>query len=103
MRFCINRGLLAVSCLSLPLLAGCSALGEYLATPEGQASAGQAASGAAAVVSNPLNPIGWVDIFMGGGALVAAAFGAKKAGQGVKALGKFAKQKLVNQEAPPEA
>ncbi len=47
---------------TLPLLAGCSALGEFLASPEGQQAVEDGGDGLLGVILNPTNPAAWVKL-----------------------------------------
>lgn len=80
--------------LALPVLAGgCESLAAYLATPEGQQAAKQLGGGAGGVITNPANPFAWFDVALGGGALLAAAFG-------LKGAGKLARKHILNPKTP---
>lgn len=81
---------------ALLVLGGCEALSQYLATPEGQESAGQLAGGVGGAIANPVNPLAWWDIFVGGGALLGAALGLKGAGKAAQAVGAVVKAKVIN-------
>lgn len=83
----------------LCLLVGCGPLMEYLRTDEGQASGAQAARGVAGIVANPVNPLAWWDIALGGGTILAAALGLKATGKGLQAVGRTVKRHVLN---PPE-
>lgn len=86
---------------AVSVLVGCSALTEYLASPEGQESANQLASGASAAIANPVNPLAWWDIAIGGGAILAGAFGLKQGGRAVKAAGSAIKKHVLNPKETP--
>lgn len=74
--------------LCLMLGAGCGTLAEFLATPAGQAAGTQALGGATGVIANPVNPLAWYDLLVGGLAVAGGAVGLYKTPQAVRAVAK---------------
>ena len=81
--------------IPLPLLAlGCH-MGEYLGTPEGKKTAGDAVDAVVAFIGNPMNPLSWIKLASVGATLGAGAFagakGAQHAPRAARAVGRGAK------------
>ena len=88
--------LLVWATVALLVLGGCTSFLEHLATPEGREAAKQFIGGAGAAVVNPVNPMAWWDIALGGGALLAGWLGLKGAGAGAQAVGRAVKRHVLN-------
>ncbi len=94
---------LLILCASPLALAGCTALTDFLATPEGQDAADQAARGAAGAAANPANILAWYDLVVGAAVITAGALGYKGVAKGTKVAAAAIKRNVINKEPNEDA
>jgi hypothetical protein len=92
---------LLILCASPLALAGCTALSDFLATPEGQDAAEQTARGAAGAATNPANILAWYDLVVGAAIITAGALGYKGVAKGAKAAADVVKKRVLNPPVDP--
>ncbi len=87
---------LLILCASPMALMGCTALTDFLATPDGQEAADQATRGAAGAATNPANILAWYDLVVGVSVIVAGALGYKGVVKGGKVAADAVKRNIIN-------